>query len=73
MADEADRAWRLWSPVMTDEGEGLTGDPLEPYRLLDAAGSAVAPVASYFGELAACGPFMRMRWESLLHWLPLSV
>jgi Phage integrase, N-terminal SAM-like domain len=30
-----------------------TGDPLEPYRLLDADGGVVAPVASFFRELLA--------------------
>jgi integrase len=30
-----------------------TGDPLEPYRLLDAGGAAVIPVASFLRELLA--------------------
>src|SRR5206468_10555606 len=30
-----------------------TGDPLEPYRLLDADGGVVAPVASFLRELLA--------------------
>lgn len=30
-----------------------TGDPWEPYRLLDAAGAVVEPVAEYFAELQA--------------------
>jgi hypothetical protein len=30
-----------------------TGDPLEPYRLLDADGAVVAPVASFLRELLA--------------------
>jgi site-specific recombinase XerD len=32
-----------------------TGDPFEPYRLVDGAGAVVAPVTVFFRELAACG------------------
>jgi len=32
-----------------------TGDLFEPYRLVDAHGVVVGPVAAYFRELAACG------------------
>jgi site-specific recombinase XerD len=32
-----------------------TGDPFEPYRLEDATGVAVAPVAAYLRDLQACG------------------
>ena len=32
-----------------------TGDPFEPYRLVDADGVIVAPVAAYLGDLQACG------------------
>ena len=32
-----------------------TGDPWEPYRLLDSAGAPVMAVAAYFGELQAAG------------------
>ena len=32
-----------------------TGDLFEPYRLIDAGGVEVVPVAAYFRELAACG------------------
>jgi hypothetical protein len=32
-----------------------TGDLFEPYRLVDAHGVVVVPVAVYFRELAACG------------------
>lgn len=31
------------------------GDPFAPYRLLDDAGRVVEPVASFLGELQACG------------------
>lgn len=33
----------------------LTDDLFEPYRLLDAEGVVVAPVAAYLGDLQACG------------------
>jgi hypothetical protein len=32
-----------------------TGDPWEPYRLLNSSGELVAAVAAYFGELQAAG------------------
>ena len=32
-----------------------TGDPFQPYRLLDAAGAPVPAADAYFAELAACG------------------
>ena len=32
-----------------------TGDPFEPYRLVDAHGVVVGPVAVYLRELQACG------------------
>jgi hypothetical protein len=32
-----------------------TGDLFQPYRLVDAGGAVVAPVAAYFAELTACG------------------
>jgi integrase len=32
-----------------------TGDPFEPFRLVDAGGVVVVPAAAYFRELAACG------------------
>ena len=32
-----------------------TGDPFQPYRLVDGAGALVVPVAAFFAELAACG------------------
>lgn len=32
-----------------------TGDLFVPYRLVDAGGAAVVPVAAFFAELAACG------------------
>ena len=32
-----------------------TGDPFEPYRLVDGGGVAVKPAAAFFAELTACG------------------
>jgi integrase len=32
-----------------------TGNPFEPYRLVDSGGVIVAPVAAYLGDLQACG------------------
>ena len=32
-----------------------TGDPFQPYRLLDAAGAPIAAGDAYFAELVACG------------------
>ncbi len=32
-----------------------TGDPWEPYRLVDPSGDPVAPVAAYLGDLQAAG------------------
>jgi len=37
-----------------------TGDLFEPYRLVDANGAVLVPVAVYFRELAACG---RPAWD----------
>jgi integrase len=34
---------------------GATGDPFQPYRLLDAAGAAIPAGDAYFAELVACG------------------
>jgi hypothetical protein len=36
-------------------GLEATGDLFQPYRLVDADGAVVAPVAAYFAELTACG------------------
>ena len=32
-----------------------TGDPFEPYRLVDGAGETIRPAAAFFAELVACG------------------
>ena len=44
--------------VLVVPGRGgleATGDLFQPYRLVDADGAVVAPVAAYFAELSACG------------------
>jgi hypothetical protein len=44
--------------VLVVPGRGgleATGDLFQPYRLVDADGAVVAPVAAYFTELTACG------------------
>jgi hypothetical protein len=32
-----------------------TGDPFEPYRLLDPSGGVVGPAAAFLKDLQACG------------------
>jgi hypothetical protein len=44
--------------VLVVPGRGgleVTGDLFQPYRLVDAEGVVVAPVAAYFAESTACG------------------
>ena len=44
--------------VLVVPGRGgleATGDLFQSYRLVDADGAVVAPVAAYFAELMACG------------------
>jgi site-specific recombinase XerD len=48
-----------------------TGDPWEPYRLLDSSGEPVVAVAAYFGELQAAGRSVttqRSYGMALLRW-----
>ncbi|MGW1617324.1 tyrosine-type recombinase/integrase [Streptomyces sp. NPDC002285] len=48
-----------------------TGDPWEPYQLLDATGTAVEPVAAYFAELQAArnvASTIRSYGMDLLRW-----
>src|SRR5680860_1882015 len=48
-----------------------TGDPFEPYRLLDRSGEVVAAVAAYLGDLHACGrpaTTLRSYGMDLLRW-----
>jgi site-specific recombinase XerD len=49
-----------------------TGDPAEPYRLVDAVGGAVVPVAVYLRELQAAGRSPATLWSyslDLLRWM----
>ncbi len=48
-----------------------TGDPWEPYRLVDPSGAPVAPVAAYLGDLQAAGrsaTTQRSYGMALLRW-----
>jgi site-specific recombinase XerD len=48
-----------------------TGDPWEPFRLVDPAGGVVAPVASYLRDVQACGradSTLRSYGMDLLRW-----
>ena len=55
---ERRRGWRRDLARLVVPRCGLleaTGDPFEPYRLVDARGVVVGPVAVYLRELQACG------------------
>jgi site-specific recombinase XerD len=48
-----------------------TGDPFEPYRLVDGSGKSVGPAAAFFAELVACGrpaTTLRSYGMDLLRW-----
>lgn len=48
-----------------------TGEPFEPFRLVDASGEPFAPAAAYFAELLACGrsaKTLRSYGMDLLRW-----
>jgi len=56
MIIDGDGARDLLSLVVPGTGAlEATGNPFEPYRLVDAGGVIVAPVAAYLGDLQACG------------------
>ena len=56
MIEMGDRPRDLASLVVSQHGSlEATGDPFEPYRLEDADGVVVAPVAAYLRDLQACG------------------
>lgn len=52
-----DEPFRDLSSLVVPQRGSLTatGDPFEPFRLLDATGQVVAPVAAFLTELQACG------------------
>lgn len=48
-----------------------TGEPFEPFRLVDASGANIGPAAAYFAELLACGrsaKTLRSYGMDLLRW-----
>ena len=56
MIEMGDRPRDLASLVVLQQGSlEATGDPFEPYRLEDADGVVIAPVAAYLRDLRACG------------------
>ena len=56
MIIDGDGARDLLSLVVPGGGAvEATGNPFEPYRLVDSGGVIVAPVAAYLGDLQACG------------------
>jgi hypothetical protein len=62
------RAWwcRWWVAVEA------TGDPFEPYRLVDGGGESVLPVTAFLADLQACGrsaATQRSYSMALLRWL----
>ena len=53
-----------------------TGDRWEPYRLVDADGTAVDPAGAYFGHLQAAGRAeltVRSLWHGLAALVPVPV
>src|SRR5258708_14461702 len=53
-------------------GVDATGDPFEPYRLVDAEGEPVLPVTAFLADLQACGRAVatqRADSMALLRWL----
>lgn len=56
MISDADAPRELSGLVVPQRGAlEATGDLFQPYRLVDADGAVVAPVAAFFAELTACG------------------
>lgn len=48
-----------------------TGEPFEPFKLVDASGQSIGPAAAYFSELLACGrsaKTLRSYGMDLLRW-----
>jgi hypothetical protein len=64
---------RLLSGLVVPPSGSLeaTGDPFEPYRLVDGSGETVRPAAAFFAELLACGrpaTTLRSYGMDLLRW-----
>ena len=56
MLDENDDPLDLRQLALPQVGSlDATGDPFQPYRLLDAAGAPIPAADAYFAELVACG------------------
>lgn len=56
MLDEGDDPTDLSRLALPQVGSlESTGDPFQPYRLLDAAGTSIPAAGAYFAELVACG------------------
>ncbi|MCA1701003.1 MAG: hypothetical protein LC790_19750 [Actinobacteria bacterium] len=56
MLDESDDPTDLSGLALPQVGSlEATGDPFQPYRLLDAAGASIPAAGAYFAELVACG------------------
>jgi len=54
--DESDDPTDLSGLALPQVGSlEATGDPFQPYRLLDAAGASIPAAGAYFAELVACG------------------
>ncbi|GAA3847313.1 site-specific integrase [Sphaerisporangium flaviroseum] len=72
MIEEENSSRDLRSLVVPRAGSlAATGDPWEPYRLLDSTGEPVTAVAAYFGELQAAGraaATQRSYGMALLRW-----
>lgn len=68
-----EHAPRILSDLVVTPSGALktTGNPFEPYRLVDGAGETIRPVAAFFGELVACGrpaTTLRSYGMDLLRW-----
>lgn len=64
---------RVLSELMVPPSGALTatGNPFEPYRLVDGVGSTIEPAAAFFSELVACGrpaTTLRSYGMDLLRW-----
>ncbi|MDQ1426763.1 MAG: hypothetical protein QOK39_239 [Acidimicrobiaceae bacterium] len=72
MTEEAQQSRDLATVVVPQAGRLVaTGDPWEPYRLVDADGATVAPVSAWFAELMAAersATTLRAYGMDLLRW-----
>jgi hypothetical protein len=72
MIGDEDSTWDLAALAVPSVGAlRETGDPWEPYRIVDAAGEPVAAVAEFFRDLQAAGrseATFRSYGHNLLRW-----